>query len=262
MNVILQSGQRQVSLVERGFSLPVLAGESPYYRITDMAETGRVNHSTLINMAKKVFVLEAYDFQISSDHGNVRVAVYESTTGNVEFLSDAVVYTSGITTLTAFKAAALDSIITTLAGASYTVTADDIIWSVVESEGSRSFNNTPGRSIVTGTGATGFQVSSMRDAFVTYSPKIVTTATIAGGQDGYTVLEIAATNSATAGDWKELGRVENGQTLSLAIALQSIQPVGAPLTGMVPAGWYTKIRSVNVTGTPTFSSVSGQEVLL
>lgn len=126
----------------------------------------------------------------------------------------------------------------------------------------RSFNNAPGRSLVTGTGATGFQVSSTRDSFVTYSPKIVTTATIAGGQDGYTVLEIAATNSATAGDWKEIGRVENGQALSLALTLQSVQPVGASLTGMVPTGWYAKLRTVNVTGTPTFSYVSGQEVLL
>lgn len=126
----------------------------------------------------------------------------------------------------------------------------------------RSFNFNPGRSIVTGTGATGFQVSSTRDSFVTYSPKIVTTATIAGGQDGYVVLEIAPTNSATAGDWKEVGRMENGQALSLAITLQSVQPVGAPLVAMVPAGYYAKLRSVNVTGTPTISYVSGQEVLL
>lgn len=130
------------------------------------------------------------------------------------------------------------------------------------SASARVFNNVPGRSIVTGTGATGFQVSSTKDSFVTYSPKIVTTATIVGGQDGYVVLEIAATNSATAGDWKEIARIENGQALSLAITLQSIQPVGSSLTGMVPAGWYVKIRSVNVTGTPVTTYVSGQEVTL
>lgn len=144
---------------------------------------------------------------------------------------------------------------------SYTL-SEGIVWPGPASPLTRSFNNTPARSIVTGTGAVGFQVSSTRDAQVSYSPKIVTTATIAGGQDGYVVLEIAATNSATAGDWKEIGRVENGQALSLAITLQSVQPVGSPLNGIVPAGWYAKLRSVNVTGTPTFSSVSGQEVLL
>lgn len=126
----------------------------------------------------------------------------------------------------------------------------------------KSFNYSPGRSIVTGTGATGFQVSSTRDSIVTYSTKIVTTATIAGGQEGYVVLEIAATNSATAGDWKEVGRVTNGQALSLALTLQSIQPVSGVLMGIVPAGFYVKVRSVNTTGTPTFSMVSGQEVLI
>lgn len=127
---------------------------------------------------------------------------------------------------------------------------------------SKSFNYTPGRSIVTGTGATGFQVSSTRDSMITYSPKITTTATIAGGQEGYVVLEIASTNSATAGDWKEVGRVTNGQALSLALTLQSVQPVSSSLSAIVPAGYYVKIRSVNTTGSPSYSLVSGQEVLL
>lgn len=125
----------------------------------------------------------------------------------------------------------------------------------------RSFNYAPGRSIVTGTGATGFQVSSTRDAMVSYSTKITTTATIAGGQEGYVVLEIAPTNSATAGDWKEVARVTNGQALSLALTLQSIQPISGSLSAMVPAGYYVKVRSVNTTGTPSYSMVSGQEVL-
>lgn len=125
-----------------------------------------------------------------------------------------------------------------------------------------SFNNAPTHSIVTGTGAVGFQVSSTRNAFVSYSAKIVTTATIAGGQDGYVVLEVAATNSATPSDWKEICRVENGQALSLAITLQSVQPVGFPLVGILQAGWYAKLRSVNVTGTPVSTYVSGQEVLI
>lgn len=127
---------------------------------------------------------------------------------------------------------------------------------------SRSFNYTPGRSIVTSTGAAGFQVSSTRDAMVSYSTKIVTTATIAGGQEGYVALEIAPTNSATAGDWKEVGRVTNGQALSLALTLQSIQPVSGSLSALVPAGYYAKVRSVNTTGTPSYTMISGQEVLL
>lgn len=150
---------------------------------------------------------------------------------------------------------------------SYTLASNDIYWPALSPNDvdvfqTPSYNYTPGRSIVTGTGATGFQVSSTRRSFVTYSSKIVTTATIAGGQEGYVVLEIASTNSATAGDWKEVGRVTNGQALSLALTLQSIQPVSAPMSAYVPAGYYVKIRSVNVTGTPAYTMVSGQEVLL
>lgn len=155
-----------------------------------------------------------------------------------------------------------DDIMTYASNNSISLSRSEIYGSGMNSFFKHVFNYTPGRSIVTGTGATGFQVSSTRDAMVTYSTKITTTATIAGGQEGYVVLEIAPTNSATAGDWKEVGRVTNGQALSLALTLQSIQPVSGSLSAIVPAGYYVKVRSVNTTGTPTYSMVSGQEVLL
>lgn len=126
----------------------------------------------------------------------------------------------------------------------------------------RSFNNTPGRSIVTGTGATGFQVSATRDAQVAASVGIVTTASIGSGQDGYIAMEIASTNSATPSDWVEIGRVRNGQTFTLAVAVQGVQTIAGDIVRIVPAGYYVKYRSVNVTGTPSTSWVSGQEVLL
>lgn len=126
----------------------------------------------------------------------------------------------------------------------------------------RSFNNAPGRSIVTGTGATGFQVSATRDAFISASVGIVTTASIGSGQDGYIALEIAPTNSATPSDWVEIGRSRNGQVYTLAIALQGVQTIAGDIARMIPAGYYAKYRAVNVTGTPTSSWVSGQEVLL
>lgn len=127
----------------------------------------------------------------------------------------------------------------------------------------RSFNNTPGRSIVTGTGATGFQPSSTRDAIVNYSVTITTAVQIglATNVDGYVVLEIAPTNSATAGDWVEIARTPQAQNIGIALALSSTQKGGGNLTGGVPAGYYAKIRSVNVAGTPTYAYNSGQEVL-
>lgn len=128
----------------------------------------------------------------------------------------------------------------------------------------RSFTNNASRSTTTGTGATGFQVSSSRDALVNYSVTISTAVQIgvATNVDGYAVLEIAPTNSATAGDWIEIARTAQAQNIGLALALSSTQKGGGNLTGVVPAGYYAKIRTVNTAGTPTYTYNSGQEVLL
>lgn len=158
-----------------------------------------------------------------------------------------------------------------------TVSASDLSLATVASSGSyndlsskptiptilaRSFNNTPSHSIVTGTGATGFQVSSSRDAMVNYSVTISTTSSITAGATGVVVLEIAATNSATSTDWVEIGRTSQGQTLGLAIALSITQPIAGQIGGIVPSGYYAKLRSINTAGTPTYAYNSGQEVLL
>lgn len=119
----------------------------------------------------------------------------------------------------------------------------------------------PTHSIVTGTGATGFQVSSTRDATVSYNIATSTTATIGGASSVILVLEMAPTNSATPTDWVEVGRFSNGQTISLAIVLQSVQTLTGNLSGIVPAGYYAKIRSITV-GTASATYSSGQEVLL
>lgn len=125
----------------------------------------------------------------------------------------------------------------------------------------RSFANTASRSLVTGTGATGFQVSSTRDAFVTYNTTSSSTATIGGASSITVVLEIAPTNSSTAGDWVEISRFSNGQTITLAVVLQSVQTGAGNLTGIVPAGYYAKLRTIT-TGTASATYNTGQEVLL
>lgn len=129
----------------------------------------------------------------------------------------------------------------------------------------RSFNNAPGRSIVSvAAAANGFQPSSTRDAIVNYSVTITTSVQIGvvTNVEGYVVLEIAATNSSTAGDWTEIGRITQAQNIGLALALSSAQKGGCKVGGVVPAGYYARLRSVNTVGTPTYAYNSGQEVLL
>lgn len=128
----------------------------------------------------------------------------------------------------------------------------------------RSFSNSPSAKTIqtTAAAANGFQVSSTRDAIVNYSVTIQTTVTLGGNSSGYVVLEIAATNSSTAGDWTEIGRSPSGQSGTIVIGLTLNQVGGGQLGGVVPAGYYTRLRSVNVAGTPTYTYNSGQEVQL
>lgn len=108
----------------------------------------------------------------------------------------------------------------------------------------------------------GWQISSTRASLVRYSCTIVTTSTLLGGQQGTIVLEIAATNSSTAGDWIEIGRMTNGQTVSLGLAITLVQTNAMQVDGFVPAGYYARIRSINDSGTPTFTYNSGQETII
>lgn len=107
---------------------------------------------------------------------------------------------------------------------------------------------------------TAFQVSTTRDAWVSYSVQITVTASISGGQNGDVVLEIASDSGFTA-NVQTLAISGLGQTYTLAIALQGVQPQTGVVTGYVPAGYYARLRTVNTTGTPAFAYRAGQEVL-
>lgn len=118
--------------------------------------------------------------------------------------------------------------------------------------------------VTTAAAANGFQISSTRDALVNYSVTVSSAVQIGliTNVTGYCVLEVAATNSTTAGDWKEKGRVGTGQNVGLALAFSSTQTATAPLFAMVPAGYYARLRTVNSNGTPTYTYISGTEVLV
>lgn len=117
--------------------------------------------------------------------------------------------------------------------------------------------STSTHSIVTGTGATGFQVSSTRPSNDCYSITVTSGSTLLAAVYGTVVLEIAPTNSATATDWVILGSTGGGDTVGL---LHNGTNTGQ-ICGFVPAGYFAKLRSVTGAGTPTYSYNSGQEVI-
>lgn len=106
-----------------------------------------------------------------------------------------------------------------------------------------------------------FQLSTTRPAVVSYSVQITVTASIAGGQNGDVILEIAS-NSGFTTNVQTIAIAGNGQTYSLAIALQGVQPTTNVLSGFIPAGYYARLRTVNNTGTPSYAIRAQQEALL
>lgn len=106
-----------------------------------------------------------------------------------------------------------------------------------------------------------FQVSATRPSLVVYSVQITVTASIAGGQNGDVILEIASDSGFTT-NVQTLSITGSGQTYTLAVALQGVQPTTNIVSGFVPAGYYARLRTVNNTGTPTFAYRAGQEVIM
>lgn len=118
------------------------------------------------------------------------------------------------------------------------------------------------RSLVNVNTATGFQISSTRDSIANYNISINTSLSLSGGAAGQAVLEIAATNSTTPGDWTIIDSLQASNTGTLTIGLALNQIIAAGLNGTIPAGYYTRIRTINNTGTPTYSYNFGRETLL
>lgn len=105
-----------------------------------------------------------------------------------------------------------------------------------------------------------FQVSTTHAADVHYSVEIATTVSLTGGATGTVFLETFTDSACTLGV-QELGRLTNSQTGALVVGLTLNQTFGAQINGWVtPAAW-VKLVTSNVTGTPTFTYRSGQEVL-
>lgn len=111
-----------------------------------------------------------------------------------------------------------------------------------------------------GTGATGTQISSTKDSSVSANVSTSATATIGGASTSAVALKICATNNATEGSWTTIAILENDQTITLAVALQSVQVLKGQLCADVPAGWYYKLVNSG-TGTHTETAISGQQTI-
>lgn len=122
-----------------------------------------------------------------------------------------------------------------------------------------SINDTPGRSIVTTTSSTGFQISSTRASSVCYEGTFQTTSTIGGPSSITVFLETSDTNSTTPGDWTIKAQQSNSNTITLAVVLQQVDIEPWSLCRTIPAGKYVRIRSGSITGTAAATINSQQQ---
>lgn len=139
-------------------------------------------------------------------------------------------------------------------GLGYTIATSDVV-SYLQPTVTRSFTN-PTRSL-----NSAFQVSTAHDSFVTYSVDVVATLSLVTGQVGTVVLEYADDSGFTT-NVLTVQPSKNGNAGSLAIGLNLGQTVTATVSGIIPAGKYVRVRTVNTTGTPSFTLTNSQEVLI
>lgn len=111
-----------------------------------------------------------------------------------------------------------------------------------------------------GSGATGTQIHATKDSTVSTTVSTSTTSTIGGPSTSLVSLKICSTNNATEGSWTTVATFESDQTITLAVALQSIQIVKGQLCADVPGGWYVKLVNSG-TGTHSEAFVSGQQTI-
>lgn len=114
-----------------------------------------------------------------------------------------------------------------------------------------SFNNSATKTL----NGAGVQLSTTRDAFVSYSIThnvVLTLAVLNGSSQAY--LEISPNNTT----WTTISQAGFSRTLALSLAINDSSVTN--IQGVVPAGWYIRIRSV-VSGGGSASFTFGQEVL-
>lgn len=111
-----------------------------------------------------------------------------------------------------------------------------------------------------GTGATGTQISATKDSMVHLCVSVSTTASVGGDAVSAVALKKCATNDATEANWTTVAVLENDQSVTLALALSSVQLIKGQLSADLPAGWYVKLVNSG-SGTHTEAFISGEKTV-
>lgn len=103
--------------------------------------------------------------------------------------------------------------------------------------------------------STTYTISTTKQANVSYTIKVSCTATIGSNSDGKVALQYSTNSGST---WIDVGEVENSNTVTLAVVLQSVTIQTGIISGNIPANALVRMNTTTV-GTTTVTYVRGQE---
>lgn len=113
---------------------------------------------------------------------------------------------------------------------------------------------------ITGSGATGTQISSTKDAEIGVTYKTSTTSTLAGANTSVVQVKVCATNSATESDWVEYGRTENDQPSGISVVIGQVISAIGQIVVPLPAAWFVKAIASG-TGTHVEAAIGGWQTI-
>lgn len=108
--------------------------------------------------------------------------------------------------------------------------------SVAITSGSRNFNQA-------------YQISSSIASHISVSPQLTCTLSLIAGSSGTVKLEISA--NGTTG-WIYQGQISGSNTGALSIGINTSQITGGQLNANLPIGYYWRLTTTNLVGTPTY----------
>ncbi len=103
-----------------------------------------------------------------------------------------------------------------------------------------------------------YQLSTTKYSDIRVSSQISCSLSLAGGQSGQIFLEYSADGST---GWTLAGLVPSSNTGTLTVGLNTVQISGGQISTPLPPGYYWRLRTNNVTGTPTYTFTGGVEVI-
>lgn len=104
---------------------------------------------------------------------------------------------------------------------------------------------------------TAYTISNTLDHEILVSASISCNLSLTGGQAGSLILEISPNGST---GWIYQGTIPNSNTGTLTVGLNTTQVGGGQLKAWLPRTYWWRLRSVNTTGTPTFTWIGGSQL--